>query len=56
MSSSMVYEQVYELLDQHLDEQVDKDTRERLTLLVLGIIQSESAGSRIALSGRSLSD
>lgn len=43
MSSSMVYEQIHELLDQHLDEQVDKDTRERLTLLVLGIIQSESA-------------
>ena len=49
MSASTVYNQVYQLLDQHLSEQVSKSSRERITLLVLGIIRSKSASpTRIA--------
>jgi hypothetical protein len=45
----MVYEQVYDLLDQHFGEKVSKNTLKRLALLVLGIIRSESASpARIA--------
>ena len=42
MSASATYEQVYELLEQHLRE-INKPTLNRLTLLVLGIIKSKSA-------------
>ena len=49
MSASTAYNQVYHLLDQHIDEQVDTSSRERITLLVLGIIRAQSASpSRIA--------
>ena len=49
MSSYSVYHQVRELLEQHFDEQVDENSRERITLLVLGIIRAKSASpARIA--------
>jgi len=48
MAESATYEQVYKLLEQHLGE-INVPTLKRLTLLVLGIIQSRSASpSRIA--------
>ena len=49
MSASTIYNQVYELLDQHLGEQVSESSRQRITLLVLGIIRAKSASpARIA--------
>jgi hypothetical protein len=49
MSASTIYNQVYQLLDQHLSEQVSESSRERITLLVLGIIRAENASpARIA--------
>ena len=48
MSASTAYDQVYQLLDQHISEQVDESSRERITL-VLGIIRAKSASpARIA--------
>jgi len=43
MAESATYEQVYKLLEQHLEKGMHKPTLKRLTLLVLGIIQSRSA-------------
>lgn len=43
MAESATYEQVYELLEQHLGKGMHKPTLKRLALLVLGIIQSRSA-------------
>jgi len=43
MSTSIVYQQVRQMLDQTLDQKVDDSTKERITLLVLGIIRAESA-------------
>jgi len=49
MSASIVFKQVLDILDQHLDNRVDESSRERIALLVLGIIRSKSASpSRIA--------
>lgn len=49
MSASSVYKQVFDLLDDHLDKQVDASSRERIALLVLGIIRARSASpARIA--------
>ena len=49
MSALSVYTQVYDLLDAHLDEKVDTASRERIALLVVGIIGAKSASpSRIA--------
>ena len=49
MPEPIVYEQVYELLYQTLDEKIKKPTLKRLTLVVLGIIRGESASpARIA--------
>ena len=55
MSAYSVYHQVRELLEQHFDEQVDESSRERITLLVLGIIRAKSASpARIAEALREL--
>ena len=43
MSASNVYQQVYDLLDEHLDKKVDKNSRKRIALLTLGIIGAKSA-------------
>ena len=43
MSAWTAYDQIYHLLDEHLEQQFDTSSRERITLLVLGIIRSESA-------------
>jgi len=49
MSTSIVYQQVRQMLDQTLDQKVDDSTKERIALLVLGIIRAESASpARIA--------
>ncbi len=59
MPALSVYQQVYDLLDAHLDEKVDAASRERITLLVVGIIGAKGASpSRIAdaLSQLGLSD
>ena len=59
MPALSVYQQVYDLLDAHLDEKVDAASREGITLLVVGIIGAKSASpSRIAeaLSQLGLSD
>jgi len=49
MPASVVYRQVRSLLDQHLDERVDESSRDRLALLVLGILRAKSASpARIA--------
>ena len=40
MSTSIVYQQVRQMLEQTLDPKVDDSTKERITLLVLGIIIS----------------
>ena len=49
MSASSVYTQVHELLTEHLDERVSYYTRERLTLLVTGILGAKSASpARVA--------
>ncbi len=49
MPVPIVYEQVYELLYQTLDEKIKKAILKRLTLIVLGIIHGKSASpARIA--------
>lgn len=49
MSASDVYCQVRNLLDGHLPEQVDESSRQRMALLVTGMIRAKSASpSRIA--------
>lgn len=46
MADSSVYQQVYDLLDEHLDK---KNSRKRIALLTLGISRAESASTaRIA--------
>jgi Transposase DDE domain len=42
-ASLPVYHQIYHWLDQHLDAQVDPSTRERLALLVTGLLRSQNA-------------
>ncbi len=49
MSAASVYYGIREVLDQHLDAQVDPSTRDRLALLVAGMIRAESASpARVA--------
>lgn len=49
MSAPTVYTQIRKLLEGHLDDQVDGSSRERLVLLVMGILHAESsAPARIA--------
>ena len=53
MSASSVYTQVYNLLDEHLDDLVDKRSRKRIALLTLGIIGAKSASpARVAAALR----
>lgn len=55
MSVRMVYQQVRKLLEPHLDVKVNDSTRERIVLLVLGIIRAKSASpARIAQALREL--
>ena|ERR1051326_3570136 len=42
MSAPVLYEQVYALLEQHLDARVDHSSRERLALLVTGLLHGKS--------------
>lgn len=42
-ASYQVYHQIYHWLDQHLDAQVDPSTRQRLALLVSGLLRSKHA-------------
>jgi hypothetical protein len=49
MSAPTVYAHIRELLDEHLDAQIDESSRERIALLVMGMIHAESsAPARIA--------
>ena len=43
MSGRKLYLEVRSMLSQCLDRQVDESSRERLTLLVLGILKAKSA-------------
>jgi hypothetical protein len=43
MSAIGLYTQIRKLLNSHLDDQVDESSRERIGLLVLGIIKAKSA-------------
>jgi len=43
MAAATVYSEIHRLLNQHLDPRVDPSTRERLALLVLGILDARSA-------------
>jgi hypothetical protein len=55
MSAESVYEQVYHLLDRHLDQQVNRPSRKRLALLVVGILHGKSAApARVASALNSL--
>lgn len=55
MSASQVYHDVYELLDDHLDESVDASSRERIALLVTGMLRAKSASpARIAAAIKEL--
>ena len=42
MSAPVLYDQVYDLLDRHLDPKVDISTRERIALLVVGLLHGKS--------------
>lgn len=49
MAAASTYRQIRDWLNAHLDEKVDESTRERIALLVVGIIRAESAApARIA--------
>ena len=49
MSTSGVYQQVYQLLKRHFDDGVDESSRTRLALLVTGMIGAKSASpARVA--------
>ena len=49
MPTLSLYDQVYELLDAHIDDQVDETTRQRIALLVVGIIKAQNASpARVA--------
>ena len=49
MPTLSLYDQVYELLDTHIDDQVDETTRQRIALLVVGIIKAQNASpARVA--------
>ena len=55
MPAGKVYTKIGQLLEQHVDEQVDESTRERLKLLVTGILESKSASpARIARAIKTL--
>jgi hypothetical protein len=55
MSAATVYREIYRLLNQHLDPLVDLNSRERLALLVTGILGGKSAApARVAQALRSL--
>ena len=43
MSAIELYTQIYKSIDACVDEQVDENTRQRLALLVLGMIEAKSA-------------
>src|ERR1051325_2906818 len=42
-ASHPVYQQIYQWLEQHLDAQVDLSTRQRLALLVVGLLRGQHA-------------
>lgn len=55
MPATQLYTQIRQLLDAHLDAQVDPSSRERLTLLVMGILEAKSASpARIAQALKTL--
>ena len=43
MSAAVVYREIRRLLNQHLDPRVDPNSRERLALLITGILGGKSA-------------
>jgi Transposase DDE domain len=55
MSAAVVYREIRRLLNQHLDPRVDPNSRERLALLITGILGGKSAApARVAQALRSL--
>jgi hypothetical protein len=41
MAASILYEQIYDLLEHHLDPKVPLASRERIALLVLGLLHGK---------------
>src|SRR5258708_30156821 len=49
MAAPILYEQIYDLLEHHLDPQVPRASRERIALLVLGLLHGkEISPARLA--------